>query len=183
MEEQGKTARNIETNSVRFFTQTPVTCLPDQSELIIAAWRLSNAENIGKIIRLAHNLGASQAFFIQGSETHRVSKIKKTAGFSFNQQTWTFIDEAQFLHLLEEHSLTVLETCTGSTNIFTTPLPKRTILLAGSESHGIPKHIIQKASTKVFIPMPGACKSMNVSNALAAATFEWLRQTCYATED
>ncbi len=75
----------MNTGSVRFFNEHPVKELSSESELILAAWKITNAENIGKIIRLAHNVGASQVLFVKGKEEHRPSKIKKTAGFSFGQ--------------------------------------------------------------------------------------------------
>jgi len=173
-------AVKIDTNSVRFFKENPSSAPREGSELILAAWKLSNPENIGKIIRLAHNAGTTELLFIKGEEKHRVSKIKKTAGFSFDQQKWRFIDEEEFVeNVLPGLSLTVLETCEGATDLFETHLPARTILVAGSESNGIPEYIISKSENRVFIPMPGGCKSMNISNALSVAAFEWLRQQNY----
>lgn len=51
-----------------------------------------------------------------------------------------------------------------SKNIFSAKLPKKAIMLAGNESHGIPAYIIEKSNCKTFIPMRGGCKSMNVSH-------------------
>lgn len=170
----------MNTNSVQFFEKNPIENNTNDSELIVAAWKVSNPENIGKIIRLAHNVGASEALFVKGKEIHRESKIKKTAGFSFDQMPWSFISEETFLSkYLLDYSLTSLETCDGATNIYKTHLPKKNIILAGSESHGIPERIIEFSKVKVFIPMQGGCKSMNISNALSVATFEWYRQQFY----
>ena len=167
----------MNTNSVQFFNAEEVEKLPKSCSIIIAAWHLSNAENIGKIIRLAHNLGATEALFVREAENHRESKIKKTAGFSYDQMKWRFISESDFLKLLDaDYQLTILETCDGATNIYREKLPKKTILLAGSESHGLPENIIKIANKSVYIPMPGACKSLNISNALSVAAFEWYRQ-------
>ncbi|HYQ57873.1 MAG TPA: TrmH family RNA methyltransferase [Draconibacterium sp.] len=167
----------MNTNSVQFFNAKEDEKFPDTSAIIIAAWHLSNAENIGKIIRLAHNLGADDVLFVRETENHREAKIKKTAGFSYDQMNWRFITENDFLKLLNaDYKLTILETCDGATNIFREKLPKKTILLAGSESHGLPPNIINVSNKKVYIPMPGGCKSLNISNALSVAAFEWYRQ-------
>lgn len=170
----------MNTNSVQFFKSKSTETVPVGCEIIIAAWNLSNPENIGKIIRMAHNVGATQALFIKDKEQHRESKIKKTAGFSFDQMNWSFISEATFRELIiSDYKLATLETCDGSSNIFKTKLPQKLILLAGSESHGIPENIIELSQQKVYIPMPGGCKSLNISNALSVAAFEWYRQqTC-----
>uniref|UniRef100_UPI0032167E40 TrmH family RNA methyltransferase n=1 Tax=uncultured Draconibacterium sp. TaxID=1573823 RepID=UPI0032167E40 len=167
----------MNTNSVQFFKSKSSEKVPVDSEIIIAAWTLANPENIGKIIRLAHNVGAGEALFIRNKEVHREAKIKKTAGFSFDQMNWNFISESEFLEKIKsDYELAVLETCDGSTNIFTTQLPKKILLLAGSESHGIPENIIKLSKHKVYVPMPGGCKSLNISNALSVAAFEWYRQ-------
>lgn len=171
---------NLNTNSVRFFKDHPTDNAKHDTELIIAAWQLSSPENIGKIIRLGHNAGASEVLFVQGDEKHRMSKIKKTAGFSFEQQKWRFISEEDFIQtILPEFELTVLETCDGAVNIYKSQLSSKIVLLAGSESHGLPEHIIAKSKHRIFIPMPGGCKSLNISNALSVATFEWFRQQYY----
>ena len=170
----------MNTNSVQFFKENPVEVPNKSAGLILAAWEVSNSENIGKIIRLAHNVGAVQVLFVQGKEQHRLSKIKKTAGFSYDQQNWKFISEEQFINeVLTEYSLTVLETCDGASDLFATKIPGKTVLLAGSESKGIPPYMIEKSNLQVYIPMPGGCKSMNISNALSVAAFEWLRQQNY----
>lgn len=169
----------MNTNAVEFFKNKPYdNTLPD-TKLIIAAWQLKNPDNMGKIIRMSHNVGAERVLFIQGNEQQRESKIRRTAGFSYDQMLWQIISEEEFSTYLQNYSLTVLETCDGAENIFRKKVPANTILLAGSESHGIPERIINKSNCRVFIPMHGGCKSMNISNALSVAAFEWLRQHYY----
>ena len=170
----------MNTNSVQFFEANCTSNSERVSQLIVAAWQVSSPENIGKIIRLAHNVGASKALFVRGSEQHRLSKIKKTAGFSYDQQCWAFISEQEFTDtILPDYPLVALETCDGAQNLFESSLPAKAVLLAGSESHGIPPHIIEQSHLRVYIPMPGGCKSMNISNALSVAAFEWFRQQHY----
>jgi tRNA (cytidine/uridine-2'-O-)-methyltransferase len=167
----------MNTNSVDFFTNNNIQALSKKQELILAVWEIGNPENTGQVIRLAHNVGAKKVLFINEEINFRSSKIKKTAGFSFEQMPWEFILKKEFFALFEnEFKLVVLETCDGSTNIFTQPLPDKTLLLAGSESYGLPPEIIEKSDLQIHIPMPGECKSMNVSHALSVASFEWFRQ-------
>jgi len=165
------------TNSVAFFNSHIIQPISNNNELIIAVWKLTNPGNIGQIIRLAHNAGAQKVLFINEKIDFRDSKIKKTAGFSFDQMDWEFISVEEFYLLLnKEFRLVILETCNDSTNIFTTILPDKIIILAGNESYGIPPDVIKKSNTKIYIPIPGDCKSMNVSHALSVAAFEWYRQ-------
>ena len=165
------------TNSVTFFANHKIEPIPKNSDLILAVWEIGTPANIGRVIRLGHNIGAKKVLFINENKTFRESKIKKTAGFSYDQMNWKFISKTNFFELLEsEFQLIVLETCDGAKNIFEMEFPNKTILLAGSESHGIPSEIIEKNSIQVFIPMAGGCKSMNISHALSVAAFEWYRQ-------
>lgn len=167
----------MNTNSVDFFQTNQISALPDNRKLIIAVWKIGNPENIGQVIRLAHNVGALKVIFINEKKTFRNSRIEKTAGFSFSQMDWEFLSKQEFMQLIQsDFKLVVLETCSGAENIFKKKLPGKAIILAGSESHGLPVEIIKLSDLKVFIPMPGGCKSMNVSHALSVASFEWYRQ-------
>ena len=166
----------MNTNSVTFFQNEPIVQIPENNELILAAWQLLNPANIGQIIRLGNNVGAKKVLFIN-NESFKKSKIKKTAGFSFDQMSWGFISESEFYSLLNgKMKLVILETCEGSKNIFCKKLPEKAIILAGNESFGLPPEIIHKSDEKIYIPMPGVCKSMNISHALTIAAFEWYRQ-------
>jgi len=167
----------MNTNSVDFFKQNKIPHLPQNQELIIAIWGIGNPENMGQIIRLAHNVSAKKVLFINDEINFRESKIKKTAGFSFKQMEWEIISVSDFYKLkAKEFKFVILETCTGSESIYNVSLPDKIILLAGSESQGLPPEIISRNDLSVNIPMPGGCKSMNVSHAIAVASFEWYRQ-------
>ncbi len=167
----------MKTNSVSFFAHQIIKPVSQNSEIILAVWDIGNPSNAGHIIRLAHNVGAKKVLFVNTEANFRAAKIKKTAGFSFEQMEWKFISKAAFVELLEsEFRLVVLETCEGAKSIFESELPDKTILLAGSESHGIPAEIIEQSFMQVYIPMVGGCKSMNLSHALSVAAFEWFRQ-------
>ena len=90
---------------------------------------------------------------------------------------WQYISESDFFEFLnEDYKLVVLETLSGAEDIFNVNLSREIIMLAGNESHGLPNEVIEKADLKIYIPMPGGCKSINVSHALAVAGFEWYRQ-------
>ncbi len=167
----------MNTNSVRFFNSRAVPRLPEGCELILAAWQIRNPGNMGQIIRLGHNAGAKRVVFIRDTGNIRHSKIKKTAGFSYDQMDWAIISGEAFSSMMNSHrELVLLETFEGAENLFREPLPPKAIILAGNESQGLPPEILGKTNRRYYIPMPGGCKSMNVSQALTVASFEWVRQ-------
>ncbi len=54
---------------------------------------------------------------------------------------------------------------------------KNDILIFGSESRGLPAEFLAEYSSQIVtIPMPGAVRSLNVSNAVACAAYEAYRQ-------
>ncbi|MEZ5104854.1 MAG: TrmH family RNA methyltransferase [Draconibacterium sp.] len=173
----------MNTDAVTFFNANKIEPFPEDVKLILAVWEIINPGNIGQIIRLAHNVGAQKVIFINEKRNFRDAKIKKTAGFSFEQMDWSFYTKEEFLNLLQsEFQLVALETCTGAESIFKRKLPPKAIILAGSESHGLPNEIVAMSNLQLFIPMPGGCKSMNVSHALSVASFEWYRQNSLLNE-
>lgn len=168
----------METNSVAFFKTLPYPELTHKP--IVAAWQIINPENIGNLIRLADNVGAEQVFILGEDFQLRTSSIKKTAGLSYNNVKLTFSTPEDFFNQLNpEFQLVAIETCEGSTNIYTERLPEKTVFVLGNERNGLPEEILLRCSKKVHIPMTGKCKSMNVSHALAVALFEWQRQMLF----
>ena len=170
----------MNTNSVEFFKNISPEVNPGESQLIIVAWKLKTPGNMGQIIRLAHNVGALKVIFVDNGIKKRTSEIKKTAGFSFDQMDWEIIDESNFDASLPPGFIRVsIETSDGAENIYTVKLPQKTVLIVGSESKGLPEEIVNASHQNAYIPMPGGCKSLNVSHAISVAAFEWLRQTAF----
>jgi tRNA G18 (ribose-2'-O)-methylase SpoU len=168
----------METNSIAFFNDQRYPELSGKP--LIAAWQIINPENIGNMIRLADNVGAEEVFILGADFQLRMSSVKKTAGLSFNNVRLTFISPEDFFDRLSPDVLLVaIETSEDSTNIFTTELPEKVVILVGNERNGLPEEILRKCSLKVHIPMTGKCKSMNVSHALSVALFEWQRQMLF----
>ncbi len=162
------------THSKIFFSETEVKELPDDYKPILITDNFSTPENIGHIIRLAANIGAMKVIIISDNNL-RLSKIKKTAGAAFDHTPINYITVAELPeHIPTGYTLTALETATGAENMFTTKLPDKMALILGNEKHGICKELLDMSSKKIFIPMPGPIKSMNVSHAAAVSVFYWL---------
>ena len=170
----------METNSVVFFNDGKYPELTHKP--IIAAWQISNPENIGNLIRLADNLGAEEVYILGKDFRFRMSSIKKTAGLSFSHIRLSFIAPEDFFEQLKpDFQLVAIETSENSVNLFTVKLPEKIIFILGNEKNGLPDEILKKCSLRAHIPMTGKCKSMNVSHALAVAMFEWQRQMLFFT--
>jgi len=169
----------METNSVVFFTEKQY---PEPlHKPVIAAWQIINPENIGNLIRLADNVGATHVYILGEDFQLRMSSVKRIAGLSFANIKLIFISLEKFFDEIDpEYQLVAIETSVKSTNIFATLLPEKIVLMLGNERNGLPEKLLKKCDMQVHIPMTGKCKSMNVSHALAVALFEWQRQMLFS---
>lgn len=163
-----------ETHSKYFFDESNTGKLPEGNDVIIITDNFSTPENIGSIIRLAANVNASQVIVV-GSEDCRQSKVKKTAGAAIGhvKVSWQTADN---LSIDDGYELVALETVEGAKNIYETELPARMALVLGNEKYGVSQGFLDKCESAIYIPMPGAIKSMNVSHAASVCLFEWYRQ-------
>lgn len=166
----------LSNNSTEFFrnidSKSPVDC-----DLIIIAYKLQTPENIGSIIRLAGNVGCSKVVFLNPSKSFKEFKIKRVGGRAADIIDWEIVDnENPLVFIPMGYELVALETFTSATNIYTTELPQKMVLLVGSENDGVPIDILEKCSKVVYIPLAGPVQSMNVAQATGVAVFEWVRQ-------
>lgn len=164
-------------NSVDFFNERNLNISEEGKELILAAYELKTPDNAGAIIRLAGNLGVKRVFFIHEHFEMRDRKMKRVAHSSLGHVDFQIVTEEEFWKKIPKDYQTIaLETTKDSTNLFTTKLPEKTVLIAGNERFGLPDSFINKCHSSVFIPIPGKTSSMNVSHATTIAAFEWARQ-------
>ena len=169
----------METNSVAFFQSQNYPELP--ANPLVAAWKVKNPENVGSLMRLVDNVGGDTLYLLDDENPKRESSIKKTAGLSFkNVRLVVTSSEIFFQSIPDGYALFAVETSENSTNLFTTQLPGKVAFLLGSEMHGLSDDLIARCERSIHIPMTGPCKSMNISHALSAVLFEWLRQQLFS---
>ncbi len=166
-------------HAVDFFKAKPKPTEGDASNLILAAYELRTPENIGAIIRLAGNLGIAKVLFIlkENKNSFKTSKIAKVAHSSIKHVEYTFCAPDEFFSILpKDFEVVAVETSEKATNLFTTALPEKCVLLVGNERYGIAQEFLNQISKAVYIPLLGKTLSMNVSHAATIAAFEWGRQ-------
>jgi len=148
-----------------------------ENEPIVIAYQIKTPENIGNIIRLADNAGCQKVIIAAEDENIRTSKIRKTAGLSYDSMSWEICSISDlFTKIPTDFKVVSLETSSDSKNIFTSNLPDKIALIVGNEIVGIDNEVLNKSDFIVHIPLFGHNTSMNVSHALAVALFEWQRQ-------
>jgi tRNA G18 (ribose-2'-O)-methylase SpoU len=144
---------------------------------IIIADHLMTPDNLGAMIRLADNIGATEMCFLGDEADHRLGKVRRSAASSRDNIHWYFTEERDLHKIVPEgKSIVAIETTDNATCIYDTQLPKDVAFIVGSERQGISEDLLKQCDMAVYIPVPGPTRSLNVSHAAAVALFEWQRQ-------
>jgi len=134
---------------------------------------ISDAGNLGTIIRTASAAGLDAVLVSPGScEIFNPKVVRSSMGAVFKFPVLE--KDTQFLK--DSGAQIICALLKDSSNIFSLQkISKATILVIGSEAHGIREEIISMADQKVKIPMSGEMESLNASVAASIAMF-YLKQ-------
>lgn len=144
---------------------------------IVIADHLMTPDNMGAMIRLADNIGASEMCFLGEESHHSLGKVRRAAASSRGNIKWYFTEETDLHSIIPEgKTIVAIETADNATCIYDTQLPENAAFIVGSESHGLNEELLKQCDMVVYIPVPGPTRSLNVSHAAAVALFEWQRQ-------
>ena len=144
---------------------------------IIIADHLLTPDNLGAMIRLADNIGATEMCFLGNEDEHRLSRVRRAAASSRDNIRWYFTEETDLRKIVPANkTIVAIETADNATCIYDTELPQDVAFIVGSESRGISENLLKQCDMVVYIPVPGPTRSLNVSHAAAVALFEWQRQ-------
>lgn len=151
---------------------------------IIVCDSFKTPENIGSIIRLAANVGCRKVISIGGG-TYKSWRVKRTACMAIDYVELLEMETSDFVSHISEiipdgYQIVAVETSPTATNIFKTELPRRAVLVLGSEINGVCDEVLGLCPIQVYIPMTGPATSMNVATAASVAIFEWQRQALFS---
>lgn len=134
------------------------------------------AGNVGTILRMAACFGVPVDIIEPCGFPFSDRKLKR-AGMDYAAQAeivrhadWAAFRESQPARL-------ILLTSTGDARLPDARFEGSDILLAGSESAGVPAEVHDQAALRVRIPMRPGFRSLNVAVAIGIALGEALRQT------
>lgn len=160
------------------FKQIPTEALYQQvPRPMLIADHLMTPDNLGAMIRLADNIGATEVCFLGREEEHRLGKVRRAAASSRDNIRWYFSEETDLHNIVPQgKTIVAIETADNATCIYDTPLPEDAAFIVGSERDGLSDALLRQCDQVVYIPVPGPTRSLNVSHAAAVALFEWQRQ-------
>ena len=147
------------------------------SRPIVIADHLMTPDNMGALIRLADNIGATEMVFLGDETKHSLGKVRRAAASSRGNIHWYFTEETDLRKIVPEgKTIVAIETADNATCVYDTQLPEDVAFIVGSESQGLEENLLSQCDRVVYIPVPGPTRSLNVSHAAAVALFEWQRQ-------
>ena len=168
---------DIEHTSAQKFFENKQFDIWNNNSPIVVGIGIRNPENIGGIIRLAGTIGCEKVIFATNETEHKLAKIKKTATTAFNKVNWQFVGTEAWIELIpNDYTIVGLETTSDSENLYKCKLGNKIAIVVGDERYGIDMDSLALCHKKVFIPMVGSVKSLNVVQATAIALYEYLRR-------
>ncbi len=144
----------------------------------IALYEPEIPPNTGNIARLC--VGLEAELFIIGKPSFDLSeKSVRRAGLDYweHLNLTTYKDWNHFLDNKNKEDIFLI-TKFGKTCYSEVLFKKNVCLVFGRETSGLPKEILDDfpENQKLFIPMPGKVRSLNLSNAVAVVAYEAFRQ-------
>jgi len=172
---------------VRIVTRRPEDLTLPEDALIVVAWQLQTAGNLGAIIRTADAAGVHAVIIVEPSvDLYDPLAVRATMGSLYALPVAIASDEDELMAWFAQVRasglpLRVLGTSAHGRDLLwdvdcTGPLA----ILIGSEQDGLPESARRAADVVARLPMAGSASSLNVSAAAAAIIYEVLRQRTIA---
>jgi len=133
---------------------------------------LRDPGNLGTLIRSAIGSGFD-GILLYGDcvEPENPKVIRSTMGTFAFSNIWNISKEALFQWLEKGFELCVT-TGLGGENLYEAEFSDKTILVIGSEAHGVSDELFKRAAKKITIPLQPECESLNAAIAGSICMFQ-----------
>ena len=147
--------------------------------LLVLLDELQDPHNVGAIIRSAAAFGATAILMPEYDQVQVTSTVIKTsAGMVFAIPIVRIGNVNTTLAKLKDGGYWIYGlTGDGETKLHKTSFDADAVLVIGSEGAGIREKTLEACDFKLSIDIDPVCESLNASNAVAVALYEWNRQT------
>jgi len=139
--------------------------------------RINDPGNLGTIIRMADWFGVKHIVCTQQSVDVFNSKVIQSSMGSIFRIPVEYVDGEEFIkeYVAQNPNHPVLGAAMEGTEIGSFDFPEDTLLVMGSESHGIDSEINSLVTQHITIPKFGNAESLNVGVATGVLLWEWKR--------
>jgi TrmH family RNA methyltransferase len=141
--------------------------LKRQSLMIVVLDGMNDPGNLGTIVRTCDWFGVDALVIGNNSvELYNPKVVRASMGSMFHLPVIDEVDLAGFLTLCRKENIPVFSTeLSNSEDIRKVSFTKRSVIIIGSESHGVSPEISAMADKKIFVPQFGKAESLNAAMA------------------
>ena len=151
-------------------TPCPFEFFPDTGNYLLLD-NLRDPGNLGTLIRSAVGAGFDGVLLYGDCvEPFNPKVIRSTMGTFAFSKVWD-IGDAEVDELLGHGYDLCVTTGIGGENLYDTQFSRKTVLVVGSEAHGVSDALFDKATRKITIPLAKECESLNAAVAGSICMF------------
>ncbi len=144
---------------------------------IVVCDTVSDPGNLGTILRTCDWFGIDVVLLSEGCVSlYNEKVVRATAGSIVHLKVFENIDLKKALPLFQSERFKVIATALDGTPLHSSTLQEKSILILGSEAHGVNPDILQQADEVVSIPRFGKAESLNVGIACGIFLAHWRNQ-------
>jgi len=147
------------------------SCLSIRPKNTLVLYEINNPSNIGALMRSAHWFGFTNIILSTNSADYTNPKtIRASMGSLFHLTIIADVDLIAALPQIKKtHHLVGSDVREG---LLPRPLPKKVALILGSESHGLPQHLLALADERWCIPGNAQADSLSLPQAATIMMYE-----------
>jgi TrmH family RNA methyltransferase len=151
--------------------------LIQSANLIIACDRVSDPGNLGTIIRNCDWFGVDMILLNQGCVSiYNEKVVRSTAGSIFHLNIFEDTNFCEMFLNLKSNSFKILAAALEGESINSEKVTNKSVILLGSEAHGIDPQLLKQANKVLSIPRYGKAESLNVGVACGIFLAHWRNQ-------
>ena len=155
--------------------------VPADAALVLLLEDVQDPGNVGNLLRSAAAAGAGHVLLSAHCAFAWSPKVLRAAmGAHFALNLVEGADLAGFLDLYDGTSVALATQ--GGTSLYDLDMTKPVAILVGNEGAGLSPALLDAATVKASIPMPGAVESLNAATAGSLCLFEAVRQRTRASK-
>lgn len=141
--------------------------LKAESALVVVLDGINDPGNLGTVIRTCDWFGVNALVIGKNSvELYNPKVVRATMGSLFHFPIFNEVDLENILTQCRKEGFSIYSTeLTGSDDVRKTAFSKKSMIVIGSESHGVSQEISRLAHKKVSIPKTGKAESLNAAIA------------------
>ena len=153
------------------YSELPFEFYPDTGKYLLLD-RLRDPGNLGTLIRSAVGAGFD-GILLYGDcvDVFNPKVIRSTMGTFAFANIWT-VSPDDLERLVDTHYDLCVTTGHEGSSLYEISFSKKTVLVIGSEAHGVSDDLMQRATHKITIPLTKECESLNAAIAGSICMFQ-----------